>query len=213
MNRHLLQVYFIMGTANTPRPLEVLKEALEAKITLFQIREKGEKALKGPAYEQFARDCQRLCQLYNVPFIVNDDVELAVKLKADGVHIGQDDGSIKEARKRMNGKWLGISVHSQEEVEQALKEGADYVGIGPIYPTISKDDANQPQGTTFLKQVAKNHPHLPIVAIGGINEKNAPEILAAGADGVAVISVICQSQNIKQTVNSLREKGSSKILL
>jgi len=204
MNRDLLKVYFIMGTANAPRPLEVLKKALEAGITLFQFREKGEKALKGEAYQQFARDCQKLCQSYSVPFIVNDDVKLAVKLNADGVHIGQDDESITEARKRMKGKWLGLSVHNQEEVKQAVKGGADYVGIGPIYPTTSKDDAIKPIGTTLLKQVASHYPDLPIVAIGGISEKNAPEVLAAGADGVAVISVICQSQNIIQTVNSLR---------
>lgn len=209
MNPSLLKVYFIMGTTDTPRPLEVLEEALKAGITLFQFREKGENALKGAAYEQFARDCQRLCQSYGVLFIVNDDVELAVKLKADGVHIGQDDEPIANVRNQMSGKLVGVSVHTQAQVVAALKEGADYVGIGPIYPTTSKFDAKHPMGASFLKQMAQNYRHLPIVAIGGINEKNAATVMAAGADGVAVISVICQSQSIKETVSKL--KGTIKV--
>lgn len=204
LNPNLLKVYFIMGTSDTPRPLEVLEEALEAGITLFQFREKGEKALTGAAYEQFARDCQRLCQSYGVLFIVNDDVDLAVKLNADGVHIGQDDEPIAKVRNRMSGKLVGVSAHTQAQIVSAVKEGADYVGIGPIYPTISKTDAKQPMGVAFLKQVAQEYCDLPIVAIGGINEENAATVVAGGADGVAVISVICRSQCIKETVRKLK---------
>jgi len=206
VDRKLLNMYFIMGSSDTNRPLEVLKEALEAGITMFQFREKGEKAFKGESYEQFARQCQQLCRSYGVPFIVNDDVKLAVKLEADGIHIGQEDGCISEVRRQIGNKILGLSVHTQTQIEEALKAGVDYIGIGPIYPTLSKKDAKAPIGTEFLYDMIQAYPELPIVAIGGISEKNVSEVLETGVDGVAVISLICRSQNIYNTVDCLRKK-------
>jgi len=122
--------------------------------------------------------------------MVNDDVDLAVRLNTDGVHIGQDDELIAKVRSRLSGKLVGVSVHSQAQVASAVKEGADYVRIGPIYATTSKSDAKQPMGVAFLKQVAQDYHDLPIVAIGGINEEHAATVMAAGANGVAVISEI-----------------------
>lgn len=94
MNRNKLDVYFIMGSQNSPNPLETLEQALKSGITCFQLREKGEACLKGAAYEAFVLACQQLCQRYDVPFIVNDDVALALKIEADGIHLGQDDVAI-----------------------------------------------------------------------------------------------------------------------
>lgn len=206
MNRKQLAVYFIMGTQNVTarEPLVVLEEALQAGVTMFQFREKGEDALTGAAYEQFARDCQTLCKKYHVPFIVNDDVDLAVKLHADGVHIGQDDEAVAQVKKKIGRMMLGVSVHTMLEVEEAVVCGVDYVGIGPIFPTKSKADAKTPAGTQFLQQVAKAYPNLPIVAIGGITEENAHLPLTAGADGVAVISTICESPFIEKTIQLLQ---------
>ncbi|WP_332649891.1 thiamine phosphate synthase [Lysinibacillus sp. 54212] len=202
MKRENLQVYFIMGTQNITNrePLKVLEEALQAGVTIFQLREKGDGALHGAAYEGFAIECQKLCQKYDVPFIVNDDIELAIKLGADGVHIGQEDMSVGEVREKIGDRILGISVHNMEELQVALTHKADYVGIGPIFATKSKADAKTPAGTSFLQQVSHQYPELPIVAIGGITKQNGTEPIQAGADGVAVISAICESENINETV-------------
>lgn len=193
-----------MGTMNcTKDPLKTLEEALEAGITCFQLREKGEGALTGIVYEEFARTCQKMCQAYQVPFIVNDDVELALKLDADGIHIGQEDLALATFRKKAKGKIVGVSVHSSKEMEHALLNGADYIGIGPIYKTQSKKDAKPPAGLHFLKAMRKQIGNFPIVGIGGITEENANDVRFSGADGVAVISDICHSKDIGQTVKNL----------
>lgn len=204
MKREDLQLYFIMGTGNVfqQNPIHLLEKALQAGITMFQFREKGSLALTGLAYEQFARQCQKLCQQYNVPFIVNDDIELALRIGADGVHIGQDDLDVEMARKKIGNMILGVSVHSQEELQTAIDHHADYVGIGPIFATTSKSDAQPPCGTNFLQQAHHLYPELPIVAIGGITCTNAHSVFQAGADGVAVISAICESQDIAHTVST-----------
>lgn len=206
MKRDDLQLYFIMGTGNVlnQEPINVLEKALQAGITMFQYREKGTNALTGETYENFARKCQKLCQQYNVPFIVNDDVELAIKLRADGVHIGQEDFPVSMVRKKIGTMILGVSVHSQAELQTALQYGADYVGIGPIFSTTSKSDAKPPSGTDFLQQVRRQYPELPIVAIGGINCSNARTVFKAGVDGIAVISAICESEDIFNTVSTFK---------
>lgn len=207
MKQSDLAVYFIMGTENCKEePLKVLEEALKAGITFFQYREKGQNALKGEAYEEFAKKCHDLCKEYKVPFIVNDDVELAIKLDADGIHIGQDDRGLEEIREQFVGKIIGVSVHTHEEIKAAVLGGADYVGIGPIYETKSKLDAKAPAGVNFLQSVRANYPKFPIVAIGGISTENAHLVFQAGADGVAVISTICESVNRVATVKKLKER-------
>ena len=197
-----------MGRQNVTarEPLLILEEALQAGVTMFQFREKGIGALTGVAYEQFARDCQALCKKYCVPFIVNDDVNLAIKLRADGVHIGQGDGCVTQVKKKIGQMMLGVSVHTMVQLSEAIACGADYVGIGPIFPTKSKDDAQTPTGTDFLQQATKVYPDLPIVAIGGITEENVHLPLKAGADGVAVISAICESPHIDETIKLLKCK-------
>ena len=206
MKRENLQLYFIMGSQNVKdrEPLALLEEALQAGITMFQFREKGPDALTGQAYEQFAVDCQKLCQVYDVPFIVNDDVTLAIQLNADGVHIGQEDLPISIVREKIGNMLLGISVHSEAELQVALQYKADYVGIGPVFSTHSKHDAKAPCGTAFLQQVRLQCPELPIVGIGGIQPSNAHAVFKAGSDGVAVISTICESKDIHETVAQLK---------
>ncbi len=207
MNRKHLQIYFVMGTQNVlENPLYVLEEALKGGITAFQFREKGEGALSGAEYLKFASDCQRLCREYRVPFIVNDDLDLAIYLNADGVHVGQEDTPIKKVRDLVGDKWVGVSVHTLAEVEEAIKYGADYVGIGPIYPTNSKNDAKKPSGTNFLREVAELYPELPIVGIGGITPDNMKPVIEAGADGVAVVSAIALNKFPHQAVESFKQQ-------
>ncbi|MGN7476827.1 thiamine phosphate synthase [Solibacillus silvestris] len=199
-----LNKYFIMGTMNCERnALHVLEEALQAGITMFQLREKGVNALRGEPYAQFARQCQSLCKTYNVPFIVNDDVELALQLNADGIHVGQDDLNIENFRRRAANKIIGVSVHTLEQLKQAVENGADYAGIGPIYKTTTKEDAKPPAGVALLKEARLHYPHFPIVAIGGITPMNSSIVRQAGANGVAVISAISLSKNVTATVGML----------
>lgn len=205
MKREILKVYFIMGSQNTGSadPLHVLELALKGGITCFQFREKGEGARQGKDYIEYARSCQSLCKQYGVPFIVNDDVSLAVALQADGVHVGQDDELAQYVRAKMPGEILGVSAHTIEEVELAIQAGADYVGIGPIYETKSKADAMPAAGVAFLTKIAQDYSELPIVGIGGITSENAKEVLDAGADGVSIISAIAQSEDVIGTVKKL----------
>ncbi|MBR0605183.1 thiamine phosphate synthase [Bacillus safensis] len=200
-----LSVYFIMGTANTTRqPLNVVKEAIQGGITMFQFREKGEKALQGEEKKQLARQIQALCQEANVPFIVNDDVQLAIDLDADGVHVGQEDTNAKDVRERIGNKILGVSTHNLDEVKQAMMDGADYVGMGPVYPTETKKDTRSVQGVSLITEVRRHGLQIPIVGIGGITYDNAAPVIQAGADGISIISAISQSADPKKAAEELK---------
>lgn len=202
--RKLLNVYFIMGSNNcTSEPANVLEQAIKGGITIFQYREKGKGAYSGDEKLHFAKQLQAICKENNIPFIVNDDVELALQLDADGVHIGQDDASAKEVRQTIGDKILGVSTHNLEEVKKAIEEGADYVGIGPIYPTKSKEDAKTPQGTSLINEVRINEIEIPIVGIGGITSENAAPIIKSGGDGVAVISEISLANDPMENASKL----------
>ncbi|CAM5371200.1 thiamine phosphate synthase [Bacillus safensis] len=200
-----LSVYFILGTANTTRqPLDIVKEAIQGGITMFQFREKGEKALQGEEKKQLARQIQALCQEANVPFIVNDDVQLAIDLDADGVHVGQEDTNAKDVRERIGNKILGVSTHNLDEVKQAMKDGADYVGMGPVYPTETKKDTRSVQGVSLITEVRRHGLQIPIVGIGGITYDNAAPVIQAGADGISIISAISQSADPKKAAEELK---------
>ncbi len=202
----LLQVYFIMGSNNCCKdPLQVMKEALDGGITIFQYREKGEGALMGEERYAFAKQLQSLCKEYNVPFIVNDDVELALELDADGVHVGQDDEGIKTVREKMGDKIIGVSAHTIEEARFAIENGADYLGVGPIFPTNTKKDAKAVQGTEGLRFFRESGVEVPIVGIGGITIENAASVIEAGADGVSVISAISLADSPYNSTKKLAE--------
>lgn len=199
-------LYFVMGTPNVQNmePLAVLEAALRGGATCFQLREKGEGALTGDALLGFARKCQALCRLYRVPFIVNDDVDLALAINADGVHVGQDDEQADHVRKRIGpDKWLGVSTHNEAEVRVAQSIGADYIGLGPIYPTATKKDASEVVGTTLVNEIRTLFPDMPMVAIGGISLGTTPSILQAGADGVAIVSAIASADNPQKAAKSI----------
>lgn len=200
-------IYFIMGSKNSGfrNPFEVLEEALTGGITHFQLREKGNGALTGTALLEFALQCQRLCRNYGVPFIINDQVDLACQIRADGVHIGQDDLAAWQARKMIGEeKIVGVSVHSLQEAKKALSDGADYVGMGPVYGTSSKPDAKKPAGIKEILLVKSELPNLPIVGIGGITPENAVPLWAAGVSGVAVISTITEAEDIAAQIAALQ---------
>lgn len=202
-----LNVYFICGTQDVPEGNDIqtiLKEALEAGITLFQFREKGPKALIGEDKVKLAKQLQALCRDYNVPFLVNDDVDLAEQIDADGIHVGQDDAQVATFAQRFNEKIIGLSVGNVEEYNHSDLTHVDYIGVGPMYATPSKADASEPVGPEMIKTLKEINPSLPMVAIGGITEDNVGQIAEAGADGISIISAIARSHNIDKTVTKFQ---------
>ncbi|WP_050181621.1 thiamine phosphate synthase [Domibacillus robiginosus] len=196
MKNEQLAVYFIAGTPNCPRPIQtILQEAIAGGITMFQFREKGKNALTGTAKKQTAQRLQSICREAGIPFIVNDDIELAIDIGADGVHIGQEDEAASVVREKLKGGIVGVSVHTMEEFEQAIKDGADYAGTGPIYATATKTDTRPVAGTDLIRRMKKRYPHFPVVGIGGITLGNAEEVIEAGADGISVITAISLAEN------------------
>ena len=169
--------------------LERVKRALYGGVSCLQYRNKVKDYSSRRAE---ACELQRLCSGRGVTFIVNDDLPLATEIRADGVHFGQDDGSVAEARRVLGPEALvGISTHSLEEALRAEEEGADYIGFGAMYPTESKDVQYLP-GPAALAAV-RSRVRIPIVAIGGISRDNAPAVIDAGADSIAVISAVLTS--------------------
>ncbi|WQT22560.1 thiamine phosphate synthase [Helicobacter pylori] len=183
--------------------LDTLELALESQITAFQFRQKGDLALQDPTQiKRLALECQKLCKKYGVPFIVNDEAKLALELKADGVHVGQEDMAIEEVitlcKKRL---FIGLSVNT---LEQALKahhlDGVAYFGVGPIFPTPSKKD-KQVVGVNLLKKIRDSGVKKPLIAIGGITTDNASKLQKFS--GIAVISAITQAKDKALAIETL----------
>lgn len=196
-----------MGTTNVgeKNPLEVLESALKGGITTFQLREKGSDALVGDELKEFALQCKTLCIQYKVPFIVNDYVELALEIGADGVHIGQDDGVIADVRKKIGpDKLLGVSTHTVTEALAAVDAGANYIGVGPLYKTNSKADAMPIIGVELISEIRTQLPGIPLIGIGGISERKIGSVINAGASGVAIISAISAEDNVEEAARRLK---------
>ena len=206
-NKELLKLYFICGTTTCLGKdlYTVVEDALKGGITLFQFREKGEGALEGREKVELAIKLQDLCKKYNVPFIVNDDIELALEIDADGVHVGQDDLGVDEIRKLMPDKIIGLSIGNEEELKQSKVEYVDYVGVGPVYVTQSKDDAGGAIGYEGLELMRRFLPQMPLVAIGGIQTQHIKDVMKTNVDGVSIISAISYSDNIEKTVREMIE--------
>ncbi|MCQ2880121.1 thiamine phosphate synthase [Helicobacter pylori] len=194
--------YHIKGD-RTNALLDTLELALQSQITAFQFRQKGDLALQDPIeIKQLALECQKLCQKYGVPLIVNDEVQLALELKADGVHVGQEDMAIEEVitlcKKRL---FIGLSVNT---LEQALKarhlDAVAYLGVGPIFFTPSKKD-KQVVGVELLKKIRDSGVKKPLIAIGGITMHNALKLREYG--GIAVISAITQAKDKALAIEKL----------
>ncbi|ABR74866.1 thiamine phosphate synthase [Actinobacillus succinogenes] len=213
--KSMLSVYFIAGSQDcrhlpgspVENLLNILQQALEAGITCFQFREKGERSLaQNPQLKhRLALQCQQLCRQFNVPFIINDDIGLALAIRADGIHVGQKDTAVERILSRADYRpIIGLSINTLEQA-QANKErlGIDYFGIGPIFATQSKADHAPAVGMEFIRQIHELGIDKPCVAIGGIHEDNTAEIRRLGANGVAVISAITRSNDIARTVQNL----------
>ena len=207
-NKELLKLYFICGTTTCLGKdlYTVVEDALKGGITLFQFREKGKGSLEGKEKLELAIKLKNLCKKYNVPFIVNDDIELALEIDADGVHVGQDDLGVDEIRKLMPNKIIGLSIGNEEELKQSKVEYVDYVGVGPVYVTQSKDDAGGAIGYEGLELMRRFLPQMPLVAIGGIQTQHIKDVMKTNVDGVSIISAISYSDNIEKTVREMIEQ-------
>ena len=184
--------------------LEDTKAALEGGMTYVQMREKGDPMTEDELLTE-ALALKALCAEYGVPFVIDDDVELAVKCGADGVHVGQFDMACVEARKALgSAKVVGVSAQTVEQAVQAEKDGADYLGVGAVFPTGSKDDADDVSHDT-VKAICEAV-NIPVIAIGGISKNNVGQLAGLGLDGVAVISAIYASDDLKAATEDLKAK-------
>ncbi|MBQ7522519.1 MAG: thiamine phosphate synthase [Clostridia bacterium] len=178
---------------------EQVECALKGGVTCVQLREKE---LNNEDFLQEALQLSALCKKYNVPFLINDNVEIAVKCNADGVHVGQDDMTAKKVRAILGkNKIIGVSVHSVEEALEAVKNGADYLGVGAMFSTSTKTDVNV-LPTETLKAIY-HAVSIPVVAIGGINKTNIPKLSGTGVDGIALVSAIFSAEDIEKECRSL----------
>ncbi|MBN7773104.1 thiamine phosphate synthase [Clostridium aminobutyricum] len=178
---------------------EQVEDALKGGASFIQLREKE---LDESAFLKEAFEIKKLAQQYKVPFVINDNVEIAIQCGADGVHVGQSDMRAAAVRKRLGeNKILGVSVSTVEEAIQAVKDGADYLGVGAVFSTLTKSDADQ-VSYNQLKEIC-NAVTIPVVAIGGITRENIDQLYGSGIQGVALVSAIFGAENIQQATNQL----------
>ena len=179
---------------------EQVEAALKGGVTCVQLREKE---MDETAFLQEAKDICALCHRYGVPFIVNDNVDVAIACQADGIHVGQEDMAAGEVRRRVgDAMLLGVSVHTVEEARRAVRNGADYLGLGAVFPTSTKTDVDQMTNET-LRAIC-DAVDVPVVAIGGINRGNLLKLSGNGVDGVALVSAIFSAEDIEDTCRKLR---------
>ncbi|MGN8809587.1 thiamine phosphate synthase [Absicoccus porci] len=178
-----------------------VKEALDGGATCIQLREKQ---LDEENFLKEAIEIQKLCKEYHVPFIVNDNVDIAKTMHADGIHVGQSDMEALDVRKALgNDVILGVSAQTVEQAKKAEAHGADYLGVGAVFPTGSKDDADDVSHET-LKAICEAV-SIPVIAIGGITQDNVKELAGSGIVGIAVISAIFAQKDITQATKDLKQ--------
>ena len=187
--------------------LEQVKEALDGGITFLQLREKE---LGEEEFLREAEDMKTLAAAYHVPFIINDNVELALAIGADGVHVGQEDMEAGKVREKLGpDKIIGVSAHSVEEAVKAEKSGADYLGAGAVFSTSTKGDAGALSMET-LKAICSSV-SIPVVAIGGIKEENILSLKGTGVAGAAIVSGIFARKNIREACVRLRSLAQEMV--
>ena len=180
---------------------EQVEKALRGGATFVQLREKS---LNMESFVAEARQIKILCEKYHVPFVINDNVDVALAVDADGVHVGQGDMAASDARKKLGtGKLIGVTARTVEQAVTAWKQGADYLGVGAVFATSTKGDAKEISHGT-LKEICRSV-SIPVVAIGGICAANVMELKGTGIEGVAVVSAIFASEDIEMAARELRE--------
>lgn len=183
---------------------EVVKESLDGGVTFVQLREK---TLEDDKFLEEAKELKQLCKEYDVPFVINDNVDIAIAMDADGVHVGQSDMEAGNVREKLGpDKIIGVSAQTVEQAVLAEQRGADYLGVGAVFPTGSKDDAVEVSHET-LKAICEAV-SIPVIAIGGISVGNVKELAGSGIVGIAVISAIYAAKDIKKATEDLKTEAA-----
>lgn len=193
LDRSSLRLYAVTDRSWTKeKSLKVqVEESILGGVTFVQLREKNINPME---YLKIAKEIKEVTDKYKIPFVVNDNIEVALSASADGVHIGQDDLSLKEVRQKMGSQYIiGVSVQTVEQAILAESEGADYLGVGTIFPTSTKLDASFVTIQT-LQEICKAV-DIPVIAIGGIQRQNLHTLAGSGIDGIAVVSAIFAETN------------------
>ncbi len=189
------------GLAKSGTLEEVVEKAVQGGVTLVQLREK--EGDTGELYEK-AKALKEILAPYHIPLIIDDRIDIMLAVDADGVHVGQSDMPADVARKLIGpDKILGVSAHNLEEALKAEKDGADYLGVGAMYPTATKKDASF-TGKEELEKI-RNTVHIPLVAIGGINSKTIPDFAKDSVDGFAIVSAIMAAENPERIAGELKK--------
>ena len=186
---------------------EQVESALRGGATCVQLREKE---LDDVAFLNEAMEISALCKRYGVPFFINDNVEIAIKCKADGIHVGQEDMEAAQVRRKVgNDMIIGVSVHSVEEALEAVKNGADCLGVGAMFSTSTKPDVSVLPKETLRDICAAVD--IPVVAIGGIGKSNIASLSGTGVDGVALVSAIFAADDIENECRLLRKLSEEMV--
>ena len=186
---------------------EQVEQALKGGVTCVQLREKE---LDAQHFLEEAREIGALCRRYGVPFFVNDNVEIAIKCKAEGIHVGQEDMAAAKVRQRVgDDMMIGVSAHSVEEALEAVKNGADCLGVGAMFSTATKTDV-EVMTTETLRDIC-NAVDIPVVAIGGISKENMSQLSGTGVDGVALVSAIFAAEDIESECRLLRQLSEEMV--
>ncbi|MCH5297176.1 MAG: thiamine phosphate synthase [Ruminococcus sp.] len=204
-NKDMLLLYAVTDSSWVGRQTlyEQVEDALKGGVTIVQLREKN---LDEDTFVSEAIEINKLCRRYNVPLIINDNVEVALKSGADGVHVGIEDVPVSKIREQVGADFIiGATAKTVEQAQAAQKDGADYLGVGAVFPSSTKKNAIRISNDQ-LRQICSSVT-IPAVAIGGINLKNVDEIKGCGVDGIAVVSAIFASDDIKKATAKLKERA------
>lgn len=186
---------------------EQVEEALKGGVTFVQLREKN---LDDTAFLQEAKEIKELCARFHVPFVINDNVDIAAEIDADGVHVGQSDMEAGDVRKKLGpDKIIGVSAQTVEQALRAQTHGADYLGVGAVFPTGSKADAVEVSHDT-VREICRAV-DIPVIAIGGITRENVIELKGTGICGIAVISAIFGQQDIEEAARTLKSRTEETV--
>ena len=208
-NKEMMLLYAVTDRAWIGKQtlMEQVEDALKGGATCVQLREKE---LDEEMFLQEAMEMKALCEKYQVPFFINDNVEIAVKCKADGIHVGQEDMMATQVRQMVGeDMMIGVSVHSVEEALEAVRNGADCLGVGAMFSTSTKTDAD-----VLPKEVLRDicaAVDIPVVAIGGISKENMAELKGTGVDGVALVSAIFAAEDIAGECCLLRSLSAEMV--
>ena len=198
MKKDRFDFYFITDSGLSKNGiLNDVEKAVKAGCSIIQYREKNKNTRE---LINEALKIKKICDKNNAILIINDNVDVALAVNANGVHLGQEDAQYSTARKLLGNKIIGLTIHNLNEAIAAERSGADYVGLSPIFATSTKKDAGKPCGTGMIKKVRKKI-SIPIVAIGGITKQNVADAIKAGADSAAAISAVISSNDVQKEVS------------